>query len=233
MAYYPTLQPYPYQDQLNQLRTANPMSGQMPMQTFPQFQAPPQMPVQQPRQDTNGLIWVQGEAGAKSWFVAPGATVLYTFELFGKTVGTHLFDDVLTLGGIKLFIGLECRNLADKIGDLFIGGGDSESVSLGKQAELVEDLGVFHIAHLCAVHEFDEDLHFQAGVAQIVVSYLLAVRGSDGVTALDRLQTEGPRSEESEERYDDDDGEGSKEPAAVTVKHRVEFFDDHFFTFLF
>ena len=35
------------------------------------------MPMQfQPRQDANGLTWVQGEAGAKSWFVAPGATVL-------------------------------------------------------------------------------------------------------------------------------------------------------------
>ena len=34
------------------------------------------MPMQQPRQDQNGLTWVQGEAGAKSWFVAPGCTVL-------------------------------------------------------------------------------------------------------------------------------------------------------------
>lgn len=73
MAYYPTMQPYPYQDQLNQLRS-NPM--QMQGQSFQQpFPAQP-MPMQQPRQDTNGLIWVQGEAGAKSWFVAPGATVL-------------------------------------------------------------------------------------------------------------------------------------------------------------
>ena len=71
MAYYPTLQPYPYQDQLNQLRTANPM----PMQGF-QMPMQPQMPMQQPRQDQNGLIWVQGEAGAKSWFVNPGSTVL-------------------------------------------------------------------------------------------------------------------------------------------------------------
>lgn len=63
MAYYPTFQPYPYQDQLNRLRTANPMQG------YP-------MPMQQPRQDQSGLTWVQGEAGAKSWFVAPGATVL-------------------------------------------------------------------------------------------------------------------------------------------------------------
>ena len=73
MAYYPTMQPYPYQDQLNQMRS-NPM--QMQGQSFQQhFPAQP-MPMQQPRQDTNGLIWVQGEAGAKSWFVAPGATVL-------------------------------------------------------------------------------------------------------------------------------------------------------------
>lgn len=64
MAYYPTFQPYPYQDQLNQLRTANPM---MPMQGF-------QMPMNRP--DPSGLNWVQGEAGAKSWFVNPGATVL-------------------------------------------------------------------------------------------------------------------------------------------------------------
>lgn len=65
MAYYqPYQQPYPYQDQLNQLRTANPMQQGYPM------------PMQQPRQDINGLIWVQGEAGAKSWFVTPGSTVL-------------------------------------------------------------------------------------------------------------------------------------------------------------
>lgn len=63
MAYYPTFQPYPYQDQLNQLRNQNPM----PMQGF-------QMPMSRPEQ--NGLNWVQGEAGAKSWFVNPGSTVL-------------------------------------------------------------------------------------------------------------------------------------------------------------
>ena len=63
MAYYPNFQPYGYQDQLNQLRNANQMQG------YP-------MPMQQPRQDQNGLTWVQGVAGAKSWFVAPGCTVL-------------------------------------------------------------------------------------------------------------------------------------------------------------
>lgn len=63
MAYYPNFQPYPYQDQLSQLRNQNPM----PMQGF-------QMPMSRP--DPNGLNWVQGEAGAKSWFVTPGSTVL-------------------------------------------------------------------------------------------------------------------------------------------------------------
>ena len=58
MAYF-TYQPYPYQDQLNQLRNANPM-----------------YPVPMNRPDSTGLNWVQGEAGAKSWFVNPGATVL-------------------------------------------------------------------------------------------------------------------------------------------------------------
>lgn len=67
MAYYQTMQPYPYQDQLNQLRS-NPMT--MTGQNFPVH-----LPMQ-PRPDTSGLNWVQGEAGAKSWFVAPGATVL-------------------------------------------------------------------------------------------------------------------------------------------------------------
>lgn len=52
-------QPLQYQDQLNQLRNA-----------------PMAMPAyQQQRQDT-ALNWVQGEAGAKSWIVTPGATVL-------------------------------------------------------------------------------------------------------------------------------------------------------------
>ncbi len=61
MAYYP-YQPYPYQDQLSQLRSA-PMQAQ----TF-------QPPIY--KQDNSGFQWVQGEAAAKSWFVAPGATVL-------------------------------------------------------------------------------------------------------------------------------------------------------------
>ena len=45
-----------------------------PMQqnAVPQPQVQPQMPVQQQQ---NGIIWVQGEAGAKSYLVAPNNTV--------------------------------------------------------------------------------------------------------------------------------------------------------------
>ena len=67
MAYYPNYptfqQPFQYQDQLNQLRNANPV----PMPSY-------QLPMNRP--DPSGLNWVQGEAGAKSWFITPGSTVL-------------------------------------------------------------------------------------------------------------------------------------------------------------
>jgi hypothetical protein len=59
-------QPFQYQDQLSQLRTAQPP---LPGQSFQ-----PQLP--QYRQDPAGLLWVQGEAGAKAWIVTPGTTVL-------------------------------------------------------------------------------------------------------------------------------------------------------------
>lgn len=52
-------QPFQYQDQLNQLRNA-----------------PMAMPGAYQRPDPSGINWVQGEAGAKSWIVTPGATVL-------------------------------------------------------------------------------------------------------------------------------------------------------------
>ena len=43
-----------------------------------QFQTPTAPPTTQPmtQQGNNGLIWVQGEAGAKSYLVAPGNTVM-------------------------------------------------------------------------------------------------------------------------------------------------------------
>ena len=44
-------------------------------QYYPQFQTPT-MPQQSNQQGQNGIIWVQGEAGAKSYLVAPNTTVL-------------------------------------------------------------------------------------------------------------------------------------------------------------
>ena len=52
---------------------------QNPMGQFnQQFQPPTTQPAAQPmaQQWNNGLIWVQGEAGAKSYLVAPGSTVM-------------------------------------------------------------------------------------------------------------------------------------------------------------
>lgn len=54
-------------DNLNQLRAAQ----QMPQ--MPQVQ---QMQAPQPAQQASPIIWVQGEAGAKSYLVAPGNTVM-------------------------------------------------------------------------------------------------------------------------------------------------------------
>ena len=50
-------------------------------QMYPQYNFVPQQPVvQQPQpvvqQNDTGILWVQGEAGAKSWAVAPGKSVM-------------------------------------------------------------------------------------------------------------------------------------------------------------
>ena len=54
-----------------------PMSYQ---QMYPQYNYVPQQqltqPVMQQPVNDNGILWVQGEAGAKSWAVAPGKSVM-------------------------------------------------------------------------------------------------------------------------------------------------------------
>ncbi len=48
-------------------------------QMYPTIQPPvqpPQMPVQQSNSMNNGIVWVQGEAGAKAYPVAAGNTVM-------------------------------------------------------------------------------------------------------------------------------------------------------------
>lgn len=42
----------------------------------PQQVVQPQQMTTQPQQNDNGILWVQGEAGAKSWAVAPGKSVM-------------------------------------------------------------------------------------------------------------------------------------------------------------
>lgn len=69
MAYYAPFYRPTYYDPVQQ----NPMG-----QFNQQFQPPTTSPTTQPmaQQGNNGLIWVQGEAGAKSYIVAPGNTVM-------------------------------------------------------------------------------------------------------------------------------------------------------------
>ena len=69
MAYYAPFYRPTYYDPVQQ----NPMG-----QFNQQFQPPTTQPAAQPiaQQGNNGLIWVQGEAGAKSYIVSPGNTVM-------------------------------------------------------------------------------------------------------------------------------------------------------------
>jgi len=68
--YYQPYQP-PMPDQLAQLR-----QNQMQQPMMQPMQTPAQPAQPQPQQaETGGIIWVQGEAGAKAYLVAPGNTV--------------------------------------------------------------------------------------------------------------------------------------------------------------
>lgn len=49
--------------------------GYQPTQFYYPQQQQAQQPQPQPAQQSNGIIWVQGEAGAKSYLVAPNTTV--------------------------------------------------------------------------------------------------------------------------------------------------------------
>lgn len=70
MQQYPTIQnygsfqpyPQPYPDRLAQIQN--------------QYQQAVNIPQSQPQQINQGLLWVQGETGAKSYLVAPNSTVL-------------------------------------------------------------------------------------------------------------------------------------------------------------
>ena len=74
MAYYAPFYRQNYYDQIQTAQNMNPYTQQyqQPMQTVQQ----PMQQLAQPPQNNNGLIWVQGESGAKSYMVAPNNTVM-------------------------------------------------------------------------------------------------------------------------------------------------------------
>lgn len=55
-----------------------PQYNYVPQQQYnqPMLQQQAQMVQPQPQQNETGILWVQGEAGAKSWAVAPGKSVM-------------------------------------------------------------------------------------------------------------------------------------------------------------
>ena len=53
-----------------------PQYNYVPQQQFNQSVVPQQQAVVQQPVNDNGILWVQGEAGAKSWAVAPGKSVM-------------------------------------------------------------------------------------------------------------------------------------------------------------
>jgi hypothetical protein len=71
-------QPFINPNYLNTYPNAYPY--QPPMDRLQQLQAPYQMPQQtqvpQVPQTNQGILWVQGEAGAKSYLVAPSTSIL-------------------------------------------------------------------------------------------------------------------------------------------------------------
>ena len=93
--YYDQMQPNPNMNQFNQ-------QYQQPMAQPVQQMQPTQMSVTN-QQTNNGLVWVQGEAGAKSFLVAPGCTVmlldsensafyLKSADLSGMPLPLRIFD---------------------------------------------------------------------------------------------------------------------------------------------
>lgn len=67
LPYQQPVMPQPYQDRLAQLQ--NSYQNTIPAQSMNSMQA-------NIAQNNNSVLWVQGEAGAKSYLVAPGVTVL-------------------------------------------------------------------------------------------------------------------------------------------------------------
>lgn len=65
-----------------------------------QFQQQPvQMPVQpaqQPQQNNNGILWVSGEVGAKSYLVAPGTTRTHITDVDADATPDAIADNFIS-----------------------------------------------------------------------------------------------------------------------------------------
>ena len=78
---YPYYQNYPYMGNYPQMGNPsipnypNTGNGAVP-DLMGQYKAPYQIPQSQPPAPASDIIWVQGEAGAKSYLVAPNSTVM-------------------------------------------------------------------------------------------------------------------------------------------------------------
>lgn len=69
---------YPYYGNYNQFYQPPLQDNLAQMRNNQYMQMPPMQPMQQAQnqQSSNGIIWVQGEEGAKAYMVAPGNSVL-------------------------------------------------------------------------------------------------------------------------------------------------------------
>lgn len=134
---YPAYQqpyPQPYQDRLAQLQNQY-------QQTMPQQQM--QQPINQ------GLLWVQGEAGAKSYLVAPNTTVLLM-----DSEGSRFYlksTDNAGMPNLRTFEYSEVaqnapqtfQTIPDNLDDKYVTRGEYEALQ-AKYADILDKLNSFH-----------------------------------------------------------------------------------------
>lgn len=135
---YPTTymyqQPYtqPYQDRLAQLQA--------------QYnQTIPQMSVAQP-QVNQGLLWVQGEAGAKSYLVAPSTTVLLmdseSQRFYLKSTDSAGMPNLRTFEYSEVLTNVSPQNDTDNLDAKYVTRNEYNSLKL-QYEELLEKIDMF------------------------------------------------------------------------------------------
>lgn len=136
---YPAYQqPYlqPYQDRLAQLQNQY-------QQTIPQQQMP-QQPINQ------GLLWVQGEAGAKSYLVAPNTTVLLmdseTQRFYLKSTDGAGMPNLRTFEYAEILSNAPqaSQKVSDNLDDKYVTRDEYNNLQ-AKYAEIMEKLNNFRV----------------------------------------------------------------------------------------